>query len=219
MPGWVDSVSGVLFPLRSRAPGKSQGIGSVDCLTPEHEVLGVQLGDAGDCASFKCCCSVAAAVLTLCRAGYCSPCQRLLMLPWREDGRLSHSRFCSSAEHLHSYPRQHPHGQNGFSHAKSRQCRAEHCAPPNLHVLQVVYSFSKWKACCWSPDFCTTSVPQHSASPQHLPGCSVTVSASLNPSAGVDVETEVPGCPSTQVGQQQHSSTENTKHLLNGKNR
>lgn len=35
MPGWVDSVSGDLFSLRSGAPGKSQGTGSVDCLVPE----------------------------------------------------------------------------------------------------------------------------------------------------------------------------------------
>lgn len=175
----------------------------------------------------SCCCSAHAepvagdgwALLILSRAGYCSPCQRLLMLPLREDGRFSHNHFCSSAELLHSCSQQHPHTQNGFPHTKSCQCRAKHCAPPNLHVLQVFYSFSRWKACNCSPDFCTAPTPQHWASTEHLPGCPVTVSAGLNPPAGVDVQTETPGCPFTQAGQQQHSSTENTKHPLNGKNR
>lgn len=175
----------------------------------------------------SCCCSASAgpvagngwALLILSREGYCSPCQRLLTLPLREDGRLSHSLFCSSAELLHSCPRQQPHRQNGFPHGKSLQCRAEHCAPPNLPVLQVVHSFSKLKKRSCSPDFCTASMPQHWASTEHLPGCSVTVSASLNPSAGVDVETQIPGCSSTQAGQQQHSSIENTKHPLNRKHR
>lgn len=141
----------------------------------------------------SCCCPACAepvagdgwALLTLSRAGYCSPCQRLQMLPLREDGRLSHSHFCRSAELLHSCSQQHPHGQNGFPHAKSSQRRAKHCAPPNLHVLQMFYSFSRWKACNCGPDFCTAPMPQHWASTEDLPSCPVTVSAGLNPPAGV----------------------------------
>lgn len=210
MTGWVDSVlkyCRVASSLKSGAPGQSQSTGSIDHLVPDRVRCAagrrwwscqLELLLLLSCRCPACAESAAGdvrALPVLSSAGYGSPCWRLLTLSLRADERVSQGPFCSSAVLFHSWQSQRPHGQNGFAYAKSCKCRAEHSASPNLHVPQAVYTFSKWKACNCSPDFCTASVCLSTQHPQSI--ClAVEVSASLNPSEGVTVGTEIPGHPS-----------------------
>lgn len=126
--------------------------------------------------------------------GYCCPHWRLLRESLRVDERLSSFIVLFAAPLCFFTPvKANIHMSKMVLHI----CRKEHCASPNVHVPQAVYTFSKWKACYCSPDFCAASL---CLSTEHLQiiclAVEVTVSASLKPSERVSVGTGIPGHPS-----------------------